>query len=240
MKTALRAHLATAVLVAVAAVVCVGAALFPASLGGTLWVQVMLLLGLLVFWQQVREAQARAARRQHSGRTDDLTGLPNRRALTELLWALPHAPLRQGNAGGARHGGDGWSVLMIDLDLSGSGGAAPPQRAVNEVFRAVGASLRAQLRTTDALGRWDKGEYLALLPGSGVGGATVAAERLRQAVAAQQFPLVGRITLSIGVTSYRHGDSPDGLLGRAAAALERARQANPGRVAASQDASQSS
>ncbi|WP_148096704.1 GGDEF domain-containing protein, partial [Aphanothece sacrum] len=65
------------------------------------------------------------------------------------------------------------------------------------------------LRTTDCLGRYGGEEFLAILPETSVPGASDAAERIRQAIAAQSFPVengILKITTSIGVTIYNSED----------------------------------
>src|SRR5262245_342676 len=72
-------------------------------------------------------------------------------------------------AGAVRYGHD-----LAVVHLAVSPGADDP---------TLSARLGAALRGADALVRWEPGVYVALLPDTGGDGATVAAERLRQAAA---------------------------------------------------------
>lgn len=53
--------------------------------------------------------------------------------------------------------------------------------------------------------------------------AQLLAERLRRQVEAHAFSTVGSLTISIGGTAYRHGDSAASLFARADEALYRAK-----------------
>ncbi|MDY6981299.1 MAG: GGDEF domain-containing protein, partial [Pseudomonadota bacterium] len=69
-----------------------------------------------------------------------------------------------------------------------------------------------------------------LLPETALEGALQTAEQLREQVAITDFPGVGQITISLGVTDYRPGDTLDRLIKRADQALYRAKEAGRNRV----------
>jgi len=70
------------------------------------------------------------------------------------------------------------------------------------VLAAVGATLRANVRTTDLVGRWGGEEFIFVLPHSTLAEAEARAERIRSTVEALDIPCSGHchtITISVGV-----------------------------------------
>ena len=206
--------------------------------------QGIMLAGLAGLWTQLRQLQTRLAQGTDLARRDELTGLPNRRALNEQLQALVggrqmghrdaahrDTPHRDGGAGRGGAGGEAWSLLLVDIDHFKSVNDTHGHQAGDEVLRAVTLTLRQELREGDVLGRWGGEEFLALLPATGLEGALVAAERLRRAVSLRTFPYAGSVTVSIGVASARPGDHLERTVARADAGMYRAKRAGRNRVA---------
>ncbi len=216
--------------------------------------QGVMLAGLAGLWTQLRHLQTRQARDSDLARLDELTGLPNRRALNEQLQALVggrhrgnqdaghrdtghrdtghrNTVHRDGSAGRGGAGVEMWSLLLVDIDHFKSVNDAHGHQAGDEVLRAVTLTLRQELREGDMLGRWGGEEFLALLPATGLEGALVAAERLRRAVALRTFPYAGSVTVSIGAASARPGDHLERTVARADAGMYRAKRAGRNRVA---------
>lgn len=178
---------------------------------------------VLLCFERIRAELHRAAT------TDALTGLPNRRTITErasVLLALAHA------------GQQPFSVAVIDVDYF---------KAINDqhghdigdlVLQAVAASLRAHCRGEEVVGRQGGEEFVALLPEADAAGAHRAAERLRTAVADQSVA-VGpdtslQVTVSIGIATGTSNSLPDfdTLLKRADMALYDAKANGRNRVCA--------
>jgi diguanylate cyclase (GGDEF)-like protein len=123
-----------------------------------------------------------------SAQTDALTGLSNRRALTEQLTrATAHA----------RRRGEAVSVLMIDLDHFKETNDRFGHAAGDQVLCAVASCMRAVLRAEDVYGRWGGDEFLVLMPFGDHDDARVVAARLRAAAAAV---VLGDIGLATGVS----------------------------------------
>ena len=199
------------------------------------WLQSVMLAGLAGLWTQFRQLQTRQTRDSDLARQDELTGLPNRRALNEQLQSLMGGR-GAGQQGMGREGFPGsgdqtWSVLLIDIDHFKAVNDTHGHQAGDEVLRAVTTSLRQELREGDVLGRWGGEEFLALLPATGLEGALVAAERLRRAVSLRTFPYAGSVTVSIGAASALANDHLERVVARADAGMYRAKRAGRNRVA---------
>jgi two-component system, cell cycle response regulator len=158
-------------------------------------------------------------------RQDALTGVGNRRRLTEDLQALSGRVARYGHV---------YCVAMFDIDhfkaLNDSDGHA----AGDAVLRAVARTLNDAIRGGDTMYRYGGEEFLILLSEQSLDGAARAGERLRAAVEALQLPHPngGHVTISAGVAGP--GDStsgsPEALIEVADQALYRAKELGRNRV----------
>ncbi|RWB79144.1 MAG: diguanylate cyclase [Mesorhizobium sp.] len=161
--------------------------------------------------------------------TDPLTGIANRRWMTETLNRIWGADTRC--LGGA-------AMLMCDIDyfkkLNDHLGHAQGDRCLVEVAKIIQDNIR---RDCDLVARYGGEEFLVLLPGVNEDEAYSVGERIRKGVEAAAIRHPGssvsrRVTLSIGV-AVQTGDeaiSPEKLQGMADEALYRAKQAGRNRV----------
>ncbi len=157
---------------------------------------------------------------------DTLTGLENRRAITD---ELERAVAR------ARRHGEMLGLLVIDIDHFKRINDSFGHQAGDAVLCAVAQTLKSRLRAQDAMGRFGGEEFLAVLPETDLAGSQIAAEALRAAVeatpiqwGAQAIP----ITISVGVRGglVTGADTGDTLVGAADAAMYRAKQSGRNRV----------
>lgn len=159
-----------------------------------------------------------ARRLQLLASTDELTGLPNRRALI----AYVEHRVRQ-----ARREQGTLSVLMIDVDRFKRINDTHGHAVGDEVLRHIAQVLPTGLRGRDRLGRLGGEEFLVVLPGAALDQAAQVADRMRAAIAAT--PLIGaagklHFTVSIGVAELGMTSEPvAALLARADAALYQAK-----------------
>ena len=75
--------------------------------------------------------------------------------------------------------------------------------------------MRASFRFHDRLYRFGGEEFVVLMRCDNEEDAAAAFERLRTNTESFTFPQVGRITVSIGFTALRAGDTPSGAFERA-------------------------
>ncbi|MFC1759366.1 GGDEF domain-containing protein [Planctomycetota bacterium] len=143
-------------------------------------------------------AELEAANRslQISARTDSLTGLPNRAALTaeaNAIWECSRKnPIRH------------FSVIMVDIDHFKSCNDLHGHRVGDEVLIAVANGLSSVMRGTDFIARYGGEEFTILLTNAGANDATIAAERFRKAVEETSVECGGqqiRVTASFGGAS---------------------------------------
>lgn len=136
---------------------------------------------------------------------DSLTGLLNRRAgEIELDVALIQAEEKQSP----------FCVLMTDIDDFKAVNDTYGHLRGDEIIKVVANILMEETRKTDKCLRWGGEEFIVLLPFCDLEKASVIAENIRAAMAAINFPDVGQVTLSVGVTESVSRDTPSSLLER--------------------------
>jgi diguanylate cyclase (GGDEF)-like protein len=156
----------------------------------------------------------------HSAGTDDLTGLPNRRTLFEVL-------AREIERAGRRDAK--LSVAFADLDRFKLVNDRQGHQVGDAVLRDTGAAIKAALRGYDVVARYGGDEFVMVLPDTGTSEGHAVAERIRTTVAAKVFTAAVRLTVSLGVASLAKGMDADRLLKVADAALYRAKRAGRNR-----------
>ncbi|HYK98192.1 MAG TPA: diguanylate cyclase [Candidatus Acidoferrales bacterium] len=158
--------------------------------------------------------------------TDDLTGAYNtRHAMERLGDALRAANRRE----------DCVSLLVIDGDRMKAINDAFGHAEGNGFLVALTETMRPSLRATDVLARFGGDEFVIVLPGTCADDAVAVADRLRHAVAQQEYRTSSgepvRTTISVGVASSpEDGLTADALFRAADAALYAAKQSGRNRV----------
>jgi diguanylate cyclase (GGDEF)-like protein len=164
-----------------------------------------------------REVRALADSR-HQARTDELTGLPNRRQVFETLGA---ADARMA-AGGAT------AVLVLDLDRFKEINDSLGHAVGDALLREVGPRLAGHLRAGDLLARLGGDEFVVLAADLGDDGARALAERLC-ATLERPFHLGGMalsVAASVGIAvGPRHSRHAEELLQMADLAMYAAKAA---------------
>lgn len=174
------------------------------------------------------QLQAANVRSAALARTDDLTGLANRRALGERLTEEWARVVRYDRS---------LAAVAIDVDHFKKYNDHFGHQAGDECLRKVAKALRAPGRTTDFPARSGGEEFVILLPETDLAGAKALAEVVRAAIEQLRIPhpasAGGFVTASIGVAATRAGavGSPEGLLHEADKALYSAKEDGRNRVA---------
>ena len=177
------------------------AVLFAALLGSLAWRQ----------WKKSRSLSNQAM-------TDPLTSAASRIGIEhEIEQAIAHAIVT----------GTPLSLLMLDLDYFKSINDRFGHATGDRVLRDVAAIWHTQLRGRDPLGRIGGEEFVVVCQDTSPEQVLLVAARLREALHALRFDDVDmslQVTVSIGAATYKQGETRQELLGRADAALYRAKQ----------------
>lgn len=136
----------------------------------------------------------RAGKMARASRTDVLTGLPNRVALTEGFMrsqALANRTRKQ------------LSIAFIDIDNFKNANDNHGHQFGDDVLRRLSQILRDSLRGTDMVARWGGEEFVAILPNSDLEGAHSAVIKALEAFRSELFRPDGtdeiHFTFSAGV-----------------------------------------
>jgi diguanylate cyclase (GGDEF)-like protein len=151
------------------------------------------------------------ARLEHQARTDSLTGLFNHSVFYErLLQSLQessrtHMPL---------------AVLMLDIDDFKHVNDVHGHAVGDELLRFLAEALRAIVRPEDVICRLGGEEFAVVMDGCGGEDAVRVAERVQTRLAAVDFPGIGRMTVSVGLSlGPEHAMNPRELAACAEAAM---------------------
>lgn len=165
-------------------------------------------------------------------RTDPLTGIANRRWMTETLeqlWILEPNRAKP------------MAMLMCDIDhfkkLNDRFGHAEGDRCLVSVANIIRENTR---RDRDYVARYGGEEFLVILPGAGLDDAVAVGERIRESVAAAEIPNpaaggTGFVTVSVGAAARPERAEPmthEDLQKNADAALYQAKESGRNRVVA--------
>jgi diguanylate cyclase (GGDEF)-like protein len=154
---------------------------------------------------------------------DQLTGMLNRKALSARALELAQQSEITGEPIG---------VIVGDLDHFKQVNDTRGHTIGDVVLKEVAYVLRKELRAFDLAYRLGGEEFLVLVPGADEEGARELAERLREAVSAEELAGGVRITMSFGVgaSERRERFQYAAVFARADAALYRAKRGGRNRV----------
>ncbi len=164
--------------------------------------------------------------------TDPLTGLGNRKYFDRMLdLALQNALAS----------GEPLSLLMFDIDHFKSFNDSYGHLTGDQVLRLVGLSLKQSIKGQDITARYGGEEFAVVLPNTALRQALTVADHIRRAVMAKELKkkstgeILGRVTISVGVSMLRPGDDTDTLIERADGCLYAAKRNGRNRVICEMD-----
>lgn len=161
--------------------------------------------------------------------TDSLTGLSNRKAFDKQI----HDAVER-----ARADGSALSLLMLDIDHFKTFNDTFGHQTGDQVLKLVARTLTSGVKGRDTAARFGGEEFAVILPDTPMDAAMKVADTLRRAVQGKEVvhlstqKNLGQITLSVGVAGYTRGESINGFIGRADAALYEAKRTGRNRVVA--------
>ena len=171
-----------------------------------------------------REIEAKNRLLEQMALTDELTGLPNRRAITQ--WADRQL------SGAVRHEFPFW-IVMMDLDRFKVINDTFGHVAGDQVLKKFAEVLHANTRQCDISGRLGGDEFVWIITFVDENGVHAAVERLRKSMESQKFTFGEaevRVAASFGIVSRQRGMllQFDQLLGQADVALYSAKRLGRG------------
>ena len=159
--------------------------------------------------------------------TDPLTGLGNRKYFDRSIETLVQSAMASGEP---------LSLLMFDIDHFKSFNDSYGHLTGDQVLRLVGMSLKQTIKGQDITARYGGEEFAVVLPNTALRQALTVADHIRRAVMSKELKkkstgeILGRVTISVGVSMLKPGDDTDSLIERADACLYAAKRAGRNRV----------
>jgi diguanylate cyclase (GGDEF)-like protein len=155
---------------------------------------------------------------------DELTGVHNRRYLTDILRKEKSRADRSGNT---------FCVAILDIDSFKNINDTFGHSVGDKVLKEFATVVENAVRISDYFGRFGGEEFLLLLTQTTVQTVPVFAERIRSLVEIHNWPGIPqelKITVSTGIAEYHLQEDVEDTLRRADAALYGAKHAGRNRV----------
>ena len=153
------------------------------------------------------------------GERDALTDLLNRKtfegSFMRATVAQDTADTVSDNKRRAATGANPNWLAMIDIDHFKRVNDNFGHLIGDEVLLLLARLMRTNFRLSDQLYRFGGEEFVVLMQNVSTADATLVFERLRAITQAHVFPQVGSITVSIGFSALRAGDTPSSAFARA-------------------------
>lgn len=166
--------------------------------------------------RQIRTLKENLEAIRYESLTDELTTLSNRRHFDLAIDRAIDLAARTG---------EGFALLLTDIDHFKSFNDRFGHQTGDQVLRLVAIAVKQSIKGQDIACRYGGEEFAIILPDAKTSDALQVAEDIRKAVMGKELVKrstgenLGRLTLSIGVSLYEAGDTSQGLIGRADAAL---------------------
>jgi diguanylate cyclase len=164
--------------------------------------------------------------------TDPVTGISNRKHFQDML----HKSAEISDAQRAP-----LTLIVIDIDHFKRFNDLYGHLTGDQVLRLVSMTMREQVKSKATLARFGGEEFGIILPDTGLPAARAIAEAIRQSVLNRELvkrstgESLGKITISVGVATLRHGEGGTSLLDRADQCMYVAKRTGRNRTVTDED-----
>jgi len=146
---------------------------------------------------------------------DQITGMPNRRALFQNLEQQASRSRRYGNT---------MSVMILRLSNLSELIRVHGNDNANDVLLSVSQMLNDQMRWADVIGRLDKNEFLFIMPETEESATSELRDKIREQLAKVKIPTLDdsefELLHEFGMAQWRKGDDVGMLMQRARQSLD--------------------
>jgi diguanylate cyclase len=168
--------------------------------------------------------QQQMADERRQAQLDPLTGIHNRLAFDERI----NSEIQR-----SKRYEEPFSLLVVDIDLFKKINDSFGHLAGDKVLKALAKRLEKNVRDVDLVARYGGEEFVILLPNTTLAAAHLVAEKTRAIVERAGFHHDGQpvaVTVSGGISQFRHEDDAASLFKRADDALYAAKKAGRNRI----------
>ncbi len=181
---------------------------------------------------EIEDLQKNFEQAKTEARVDFLTGLPNRQAFEEILKSrIDKISSENKNL----------CLLVIDIDFFKNFNDKYGHLTGDQVLKFVANRIKYLVKGKDFVARCGGEEFTVILSKTPLSGAKIVAESIRASFANSKLKDMskskdlGILTVSIGISSYKHNESLTGFFDRADKALYFAKNTGRNRVATEDD-----
>lgn len=141
--------------------------------------------------------------------TDPVTGVANRKLFDLSLNQMIDQASRANSL---------VSLVLADIDRFKDFNDRFGHQIGDDVLRLVAFAIKSSVRGGDLVARYGGDEFAVILPRTSVKDALAVGENIRQAVMERELvrrstrERLGRMTISIGISEYKTGGSPSGMI----------------------------
>ncbi|QCI28165.1 diguanylate cyclase [Caminibacter pacificus] len=157
---------------------------------------------------------------------DSLTGIFNRKHIDYMLQKEVEEAKRYANP---------LSIIFCDIDHFKDINDKFGHKVGDIVLEELARIMKQNIRKSDIIGRWGGEEFLIILPHTPLNEALRVAEKLQSAIRNYEFPKIGKITCSFGVTEFKSEDSIYRLMIRVDQALYEAKNTGRDKIVVKKD-----
>ncbi|TMN91439.1 GGDEF domain-containing protein [Pseudoalteromonas phenolica] len=166
---------------------------------------------------KVNKYKKRLSEQQFKSLLDGLTKLPNRAAFDDRFNQEFHMF--------EQHGGD-ITLVVIDVDYFKSINDQYGHSAGDKTLQVIARALKKAIRKADFIARYGGEEFVLIMSGMPISHAKAPLEKVRNTIKAIPFKFKNKqvqITVSLGATQFKKGDTPLAAFDRADDALYEAK-----------------
>ncbi|MCA1798412.1 MAG: diguanylate cyclase [Xanthomonadaceae bacterium] len=194
--------------------------------GGTILVALLVLgLATVLGWQRLARRHTRDM--EQAARTDELTGLANRRGARDRI---------EYEVKRARRSGKPFALAVLDIDGFKAINDQHGHEAGDQLLVAVARRIVSAKRQQDTVARWGGDELLLLLPETDEAGAMVLARKIGAKLSATPIRIhdaLHTVTLTVGVSQYWPSKTLDECIRAADDAMYRGKKTGKDKVVSS-------
>ena len=182
--------------------------------------------------QEINQLQENLEAVRNESLTDPLTALSNRKFFDQMLSKLMSE---------AHSKSEPLSLVLADIDHFKKFNDTFGHLTGDQVLRLVAFSLKQNVKGQDIAARYGGEEFAIILPQTGLRQSLTVADHIRRAIMTKELMKrstgehLGRVTVSIGVATFRKNDTAQTLIARADACLYAAKRNGRNRVICESD-----